>query len=287
MSAPGKHDSIAGEKVQCGVCPHDCVLAEGQTGFCRARSNRCGAVKADNYGLITSMALDPIEKKPLYRFHPGSRILSVGSFGCNLRCSFCQNHEISMCDMGKAHTVFVSPEELVKKARELLSARNIGIAFTYNEPLIGYEYVRDCAKIAKQQGLKIVLVTNGYINEGPLADILPLVDAMNIDLKAFTEDFYRGISGHIEPVKKAIELASKSCHVEITTLIIPGDNDLPDEMRALSGWLAGVGEDIPLHISRFFPRYRMTDKDATPVDTVYELAAIAREKLRYVYEGNC
>lgn len=272
--------------VLCGICPHDCVLNEGQTGFCRARSNRGGEVVADNYGLITSIALDPIEKKPLYRFHPGSRILSAGSYGCNLRCSFCQNYGISMCG-SNARTVYLSPEELTQKAIELVPEGNIGIAFTYNEPLIGYEYVRDCAKAAKEKGLKIVLVTNGYINEEPLTELLPLVDAMNIDLKAFTEEFYKRISGCIEPVKKAIETAAKSCHVEVTTLIIPGENDSEEEMRELSQWLASVDESMPYHISRFFPRYKMTDKQATPVKTVCSLADIARKKLKYVYEGNC
>ena len=274
-------------KVQCGICPQDCVLDEGQTGFCRARSVKDGAVVCDNYGLVTSMALDPIEKKPLRRFHPGSMILSVGSFGCNLRCAFCQNHEISMCSRERAHTVYVSPEELVDKALALRSSRNIGIAYTYNEPLIGYEFVRDCAALAHQNGLCNVLVTNGYVNEAPLRELLPHIDAMNIDLKAFTEEFYRTLHGHIEPVKRTITVAAAQCHVEVTTLVIPGQNDSPGEMRALAEWLAGVDPNIPLHISRFFPRYRMADGEATPVDTVYALADIARESLTDVLTGNC
>lgn len=273
--------------VQCGVCPHDCVLEEGQTGFCRARRNISGTVTADNYGLVTSMALDPIEKKPLYHFHPGSYILSIGSYGCNLRCPFCQNHEISMADKARAGAEYISPDELAAYAVKLKPRGNIGVAFTYNEPLIGYEYVRDCAETAKKQGLKVVLVTNGYVHEEPLKKLLPLIDAMNIDLKAFTESFYKSLSGHLEPVKQAITVASKQCHVEVTTLIVPGKNDTPDEMRELSGWLAGVDENIPLHISRFFPRYKMTDSSPTPVDAVYSLANIAREKLKYVHEGNC
>lgn len=274
-------------KVKCGICPQGCELEDGQTGFCRARSAEDGRVKCDNYGLLTSMALDPIEKKPLNRFHPGSAILSVGSFGCNLRCPFCQNYEISMCGAAKAHTVYVSPEELVDKALALKSARNIGIAYTYNEPLIGYEYVRDCASLARENGLYNVLVTNGYINEAPLRALLPDIDAMNIDLKAFTEEFYQTLHGHIEPVKRTISIAAAQCHVEVTTLVIPGRNDGADEMRRLSAWLAGVGQDIPLHISRFFPRYHMADTGATPVETVYMLADIARESLKYVYTGNC
>lgn len=274
-------------KVQCEICPQECVLDEGQIGFCRARSAQDGAVVCDNYGLVTSMVLDPIEKKPLRRFHPGSAILSVGSFGCNLRCAFCQNHEISMCSRERAQTVYISPEELVGKALALRSSRNIGIAYTYNEPLIGYEYVRDCAVLARQNGLKNVLVTNGYINEAPLRQLLPYIDAMNIDLKAFTEKFYRTLHGHIEPVKRTIAIAAAQCHVEVTTLVIPGQNDSPDEMRSLSEWLAAVNPEIPLHISRFFPRYHLTDGDATPVETIYALADTARASLKHVYTGNC
>lgn len=274
-------------KVTCNICPQSCELEERQIGFCRARSARDGAVVCDNYGLITSMALDPIEKKPLRRFHPGSNILSVGSFGCNLRCPFCQNYEISMCSRDRAHTAFVPPEELVERALALKPSRNIGIAYTYNEPLVGYEYVRDCAALAHEHGLKNVLVTNGYVNEEPLRALLPYIDAMNIDLKAFTEEFYRTLHGHIAPVKRTIAIAAKACHVEVTTLIVPGRNDSEDEMRSLSEWLAGISADIPLHISRFFPRYRMADGAATPVETIYALAEIARERLEYVYAGNC
>jgi pyruvate formate lyase activating enzyme len=274
-------------RVTCSICPQSCELEEGQIGFCRARSARDGVVMSDNYGLITAMALDPIEKKPLRRFHPGSTILSVGSFGCNLRCPFCQNHEISMCSRDRARTAFVSPEELVEKALAQKPSRNIGIAYTYNEPLVGYEYVRDCAAAAHEHGLKNVLVTNGYVNEEPLRALLPYIDAMNIDLKAFTEDFYRTLHGHIEPVKRTISIAAKACHVEVTTLIIPGRNDSEDEMRSLSEWLSGISTDIPLHISRYFPRYRMADGAATPVETIRALAVIARERLKYVYTGNC
>ncbi len=274
-------------KAQCEICPHRCRIEEGHTGFCRARSNHGGKVVSDNYGIITSIALDPIEKKPLKRFFPGSRILSVGSFGCNLRCSFCQNHEISMCEIPSDEAMNARPEELAEKALELRPRHNIGIAFTYNEPLVGYEFVRDCAALAKESGLKTVLVTNGYINEEPLLSLLPFIDAMNIDLKAFTEEFYKKISGSLAPVKRAIELSATRCHVEVTTLIIPGENDSHEEMRALSAWLAGIGKDIPLHISRFFPRYQMADHEATAVKSVFELAEVARENLQYVYEGNC
>jgi pyruvate formate lyase activating enzyme len=221
------------------------------------------------------------------RFYPGSKILSVGSYGCNLRCPFCQNCDISMADGERIQTVNITPEELVNKALELVPHGNIGIAYTYNEPLVGYEFVRDCAERAAEHGLKNVVVTNGCICEEPLRELLPQIDAMNIDLKGFTERFYRMIGGDLGTVKNSIRLASQSCYVEVTTLVIPGENDSEEEMRALSGWLASVNREIPLHITRFFPRWKMLDRDATPVKTVFRLAEIARENLRYVYEGNC
>lgn len=274
-------------RITCPICPQNCRLEEGQAGFCRARSNQNGKIRDDNYGQATALSLDPIEKKPLYHFHPGSYILSIGSFGCNLRCPFCQNHGISMdCDNDSA-SVYTSPEELLEKSSSLVDRGNIGAAFTYNEPLIGYEYVYDSAKLLQANGLKTVLVTNGYINEAPLLELLPYIDAMNIDLKGFSEDFYRRLSGHLEPVKKSIALAQSRCHVEVTTLIVPGWNDTAEEMIKLSRWLADLNNEIPLHISRFFPQYKLKDRPATPVETVYGLAKLARKYLKYVYEGNC
>jgi len=273
-------------KIVCEICPHRCNLEEGQVGICRARSNSGGVITSENYGLVTSLSLDPIEKKPLYRFYPGSYILSVGSFGCNLHCQFCQNYRISMADKEEAEYVYMSPEELVDRAQKLVDKGNIGLAFTYNEPLISYEYVYVCAKFAREKGLKTVLVTNGYINEKPLLEILPLIDAMNIDLKSFSAEFYRRIGGGLEDVKRTISLCADKCHVEVTTLIIPGVNDSPQEMRELSTWLASVDPEIPLHISRFFPCYQMMDKKPTSPDAVYALADIAKEKLHYVYVGN-
>jgi pyruvate formate lyase activating enzyme len=271
----------------CGLCPHRCRIEEGHTGLCGARANRDGEIVCENYGRITSLALDPIEKKPLRRFHPGSRILSAGSYGCNLRCPFCQNHSISMADGAKARTVFVSPEELTQKAQELVPQGNIGLAFTYNEPLISYEYVRDCAELCRKGGLKTVAVTNGYICEEPLRRLLPLLDAVNIDLKGFSSEFYRKLGGTLEDVKRTISICAEECHLEVTTLIVPGENDSAEEMRRLSGWLASLNPEIPLHVTRFFPYYHMTEKAPTPVETVYTLASIARSSLRYVYEGNC
>ncbi len=274
-------------RVECEICPHRCKIEEGHIGLCKARRNVNGNIVSDNYGKLTSLALDPIEKKPLYHFYPGSRILSVGSYGCNLNCPFCQNCDISMVGADGIETQQVTVPELVGKALELRSMGNIGIAYTYNEPLIGFEFVRDCATEAKEHGLKNVAVTNGYICEEPLKELLPVIDAFNIDLKGFTEEFYHKLRGDLATVKRTIELAAENNHVEVTTLIIPGENDSEEEMQELSGWLASLNPDIPLHISRFFPRYRMQDREATPVNKVYRLAAIARKHLRHVHEGNC
>lgn len=272
--------------VTCTLCFHHCVLEEGRTGLCRARANRDGAVVPLNYGRLTALALDPIEKKPLRRFHPGSVILSAGSFGCNLRCPFCQNAEIAAAGT-EAYTRDCTPEQLVQQALALREKGNIGVAYTYNEPLVGYEYVRDCAALVRRAGMVNVLVTNGTIEEAPWRALLPLLDGVNIDLKGFTEAWYRRLGGDLETVKRSIALAAEQCHLEVTTLVVPGENDSDEEMRALSGWLASVSPEIPLHVSRFFPRHLMQDRPPTPVQTVYRLAEVARERLRYVYTGNC
>ena len=271
---------------RCELCFHHCTLNEGQAGLCRARGNLGGRIVPLNYGRITALALDPIEKKPLRRFYPGSFVLSVGSFGCNLRCPFCQNAQISMTGE-ESPTGECPPEKLVRQAEILKERGKIGLAYTYNEPLIGYEYVRDCAALVHEAGMLNVLVTNGTIEDGPWRELLPLIDGVNIDLKGFTEEYYHRLGGDLETVKHSIILAAGNCHVEVTTLIVPGENDSEGEMRSLSTWLASVNPEIPLHVSRFFPRYHMTDRPPTPVDKVYRLAQVAREKLRYVYTGNC
>ena len=280
---------------KCSVCFRHCDIPEGKLGFCGGRTTRDGRVEAYNYGRITSLALDPIEKKPLARFYPGSRILSVGSFGCNLRCPFCQNHEISWDDRARefAKTAeTLSPEELVDIAEQTQAQGNIGIAFTYNEPIIGYEFVRDTATLAKARGLKNVMVSNGTAELSVLQELKPCVDAMNIDLKGFTDSYYKDVLGGDRAMVMAfIEEAVKTAHVELTTLIVPGANDSEEEMRELSRWVSGLcnpdGEAVPLHISRFFPRFHMQDRAATNVRTVYRLAEVARENLPYVYVGNC
>ena len=274
-------------KITCPICPHQCRLMPGQVGLCRARINTGSNIQCCNYGQITALALDPIEKKPLRHFYPGSNILSVGSYGCNLSCPFCQNHSISMAPGSSVELITMMPDELTDQALAYVSSRNIGLAFTYNEPLIGYEFVRDCASLNRQKGLKNVLVTNGYINKNPLLELLPLIDAMNIDLKGFTEHFYQSINGGLETVKNSIKQSAGCCHVEITTLIIPGENDSMDEIKALARWLADIDPKIPLHLTRFFPRYQYSQREATDVAALYRLADEARRYLHYVYEGNC
>ncbi|MBR2570907.1 MAG: AmmeMemoRadiSam system radical SAM enzyme [Clostridia bacterium] len=284
---------------RCDVCFRHCEIPQNRIGFCGARA--CGEerVYAANYGRITAMALDPIEKKPLRRFRPGSRILSVGSYGCNLRCPFCQNHEISWSEAAMRagdSAEEIAPEQLVHAALRLKPQGNIGLAFTYNEPLIGWEFVRDAAKLAHEAGLQNVLVTNGTAELPVLEAVSPWIDAMNIDLKGFTDRYYRQVlGGSLETVKSFIARAVQVSHVELTTLIVPGENDTVQEIRAISEWIAGltdargnaIGAEIPLHISRFFPRFRMTDREATDVRLIYRLAEAARERLKHVYTGNC
>lgn len=273
----------------CLVCMHHCRLEEGQTGLCGGRKNEGGRIVCGNYGKVTSLALDPIEKKPLRRFRPGGLVLSVGSYGCNLRCPFCQNHEISMAGPGRRmpEITEASPELLADKALKLKGLGNIGMAFTYNEPLVGWEFVRDTARLVKEKGMENVLVTNGSASLQVLEELLPFIDAMNIDLKGFRQEYYRRLGGDLETVKAFIEQAAKFCHVELTTLIVPGENDSPEEMEEEAMWIRSVGREIPLHVTRFFPRYHMTDRRATDTAVVYELADRARKYLRYVYVGNC
>ena len=279
----------------CPVCPHRCRIAEGKTGRCRARGTRDGSVVPLNYGLVTSLALDPIEKKPLARFYPGSRILSVGSYGCSLNCPFCQNWEISMSDGQefrhgrRAEDNYVSPEALADMAEHLRLQRNIGVAFTYNEPLISYEYVMDTARLLREKDLKVVLVTNGCVNDEIADTVLPLTDALNIDLKSFQDDVYRNIlGGNLAAVKNFIAKAAEQCHVELTSLIVPRMNDSEEEIRAMTQWIASLphGEEIPLHITRFFPRYRMQDRNPTEKAAILKLVEIARQRLKYVFPGN-
>jgi pyruvate formate lyase activating enzyme len=272
-------------KVECLLCPHYCKLANGKSGICGARRSNGELVELVTYGVISGYALDPIEKKPLYHFFPGTNILSMGSYGCNMRCDFCQNYSISQQSPAD-FSIKTEPDRIVKDA--LSSLNNIGIAFTYNEPVIWFEFVRDVALKAKKKGLFTVLVSNGYVNKDPLAEIISFTDAFNIDLKAFNNDFYKNLTGaHIEPVKDALKQISQAGkHLEITTLIIPGQNDSEKDMEYESEWIAGeLGKDTPFHLSRYFPMYKREDP-ATPPDTLKRLSEIASRRLNYVYSGN-
>ena len=275
------------DKIVCGLCPNACSLSEGQTGACRGRKRSGRKIVPINYGCITSAALDPIEKKPLQHFHPGSFILSVGSFGCNLHCPFCQNFEISQSGKELPHQL-VTAEALAETAREMAdkSPGNLGVAFTYNEPLIGYEFVLDTSKLLRNMGLSSVLVSNGMISEEYWRALLPYIDAANIDLKGWTQEFYDWCGGDLATVKRNIALAAGKIHIEVTTLIIPGKNDSVEDMKEEASWLASLSPEIPLHISRYFPRWR-SEIPETPVGKIMALAGTAGEYLKYVYTGNC
>jgi pyruvate formate lyase activating enzyme len=271
------------EFVQCKVCPHYCRIRPSHTGVCRVRQNIEGTLYAINYGDCATLAMDPIEKKPLYHFYPGSDILSIGARGCNLKCSFCQNWQLAHGDeVGQR----VSPEQLVDTALNYQDKGCVGIAYTYSEPFMWYEFVYDTAKLAQEAGLKNVLVTNGYINEEPLREMLPYIDAMNIDVKAFTDEFYqKNCKGDLNSVLNTVKVAAGKCHVEITTLLIPTLNDSPGELEDLVDWVSSIDPDIPLHISRYFPNYQL-DVHPTPESTLRLARSIARKKLNFVYLGN-
>lgn len=269
----------------CNVCMHRCSLSEGHTGFCGVRTVKDGKIISDNYGYITSLALDPIEKKPLKNFHPGSYILSIGSYGCNLRCPFCQNHEISQVySKEDSFARYISPEELCSIV--IKENKSIGLAYTYNEPLVGYEFVRDCSKLIHEHGKHNVLVSNGEASLETLEEILPLIDAMNIDLKGFKDDIYKAYNGSLDMVKAFIKKSVTASHVEITSLIVPDMNDSPEDMEEEAKWIASLNPDIPLHITRYFPQYKMRDKAPTSIPLMKFLAETASKYLNHVYLGN-
>lgn len=281
------YEKLDNKGVHCYLCPHNCKIPQDGRGLCGVRKNIGGQLYSLNYGEISSIGVDPIEKKPLNRFHPGSDIMSVGSVGCNLKCPFCQNHSIARVKPEEIHTYHASSDDIVAKAVSLKSQGNIGIAYTYNEPSIWYEFVYETAQKAKAKGLLNVLVTNGYISEEPLRELLPFIDAMNIDLKAFNDKFYRElVKGGLNEVKETIRRSAEHCHVEVTTLIIPGWNDSVEEMEEMAQWLASLSPEIPLHLSRYFPKYEMTDRPPTPLDTLQELKRSADRYLKHVYLGN-
>lgn len=271
------------DKIHCFLCPHNCVIENGHFGKCNVRTNEDGELFTINYGEITSAALDPIEKKPLHYFRPHSNIFSVGSFGCNFTCGFCQNYSISQF---KAKSEFTSKEDLVNTILSI--ENNIGVAFTYNEPSIWYEYVYDTAKLLKEMDptAAVVLVTNGYISEEPLKKLLPYVDAMNIDLKSFNTDYYNNLcGGSLQPVLKTIEIAWEVCHVEITTLLVSGENDKLEEVEEIAQFLSSINNEIPLHLSRYFPRYKLKN-DPTDINFMRKAEEVARKYLDKVSLGN-
>jgi pyruvate formate lyase activating enzyme len=272
-------------KLECLLCPHFCKIAEGKTGICGVRKNTGKEIVLLTYGVVSGFSLDPIEKKPLYHFFPGKNILSIGSYGCNMRCDFCQNYHISQ-NISDKLIPEVSPEEILRNS--LSAQKNIGIAFTYNEPVIWFEFVKDVALLEKSNGLFTVMVTNGYVNREPLEEFLQFTDAFNVDLKAFNNNFYKKLTGaELEPVKDSLKMIRKAGkHLEITSLIITGQNDSESEMESQVRWIANeLGKDVPFHLSRYFPMFKRNDP-TTPHNTLMKLYNIARKHLQYVYLGN-
>jgi pyruvate formate lyase activating enzyme len=279
------YEQLGNNMVKCDLCPHKCVIKENSVGVCKVRKNVNGKLYSLNYGEVSSIALDPIEKKPLFHFYPGGSIISVGTWGCNFRCQFCQNWEISQ--QRPPYVKKITPEDLVDIATEYIHEGNIGIAYTYSEPIVWYEFVYETAKLAKAKNLKNVLVTNGYINDQPLEELIPFIDAMNIDLKAFNNEFYQKVcGGRYEDVLRAIEkVHNAGVHVEVTTLIVTGGNDNFDELEEEFRTLARISSDIPLHLSRYHPAYRY-DEPPTRVEFLIEAYKLAKKYLNYVYLGN-
>jgi pyruvate formate lyase activating enzyme len=268
-------------KVKCLLCPHYCIIEKDRTGICGVRKNTDNKLFTLNYNRATSVSMDPIEKKPLYHFHPGSMILSIGTAGCNLSCGFCQNFSISQDS--NIPTQKITSGQAVEIAKK---QNSFAIAYTYNEPFIWYEFVLEAAKLAKENGIRNVLVTNGFVDPQPLKEILPYIDAANIDLKAIDDGFYKKIcGGRLEPVLNTIKAMYGRAHIELTNLVIPTLNDSEEKIKALADWVAGVGADIPLHFSRYFPCYKM-DIPPTPESTLKNARQIAMKKLKYVYIGN-
>jgi pyruvate formate lyase activating enzyme len=272
-------------KLECLLCPHFCKISEGKTGICGVRKNMGERIELLTYGVISGYSLDPVEKKPLYHFFPGFNILSVGSYGCNMRCDFCQNYHISQ-NIPKNISGDSGPGEIVNNV--LSARRNIGLAFTYNEPGIWFEFVMDTATLVKEKGLYTAMVTNGYINSDPLNELLKVIDAFNVDLKAFNNNFYKKLTGaSLEPVKSSLkQIVNAGRHLEITTLLITGQNDNKTEMENQVKWIASeLGDEIPFHLSRYFPMYKRDDP-TTPHETLTGHFEIASKYLKYVYMGN-
>ena len=272
----------------CETCPHSCKLADGQMGLCRTRVAADGVVVSQGYGRVTSLALDPIEKKPIACWRSGTTVLSLGGYGCNMRCAFCQNASIAQVGAEEVAWREITPEEVVDAAIGLRDRRCIGVAYTYNEPLVTWEFVRDTARLAHGAGLVNVLVSNGMASQAVLAEIAPLIDAANIDLKCFTEEGYRSLGGDLPTVRQTIRTLAEQpgCHLEVTTLVVPGFSDDDAQVENMARWLASLDPSIPYHLTRFFPQHRMLDVAPTPRATLNRLADIAQCHLATVLLGN-
>ncbi len=275
------YEKLDGNKVRCRLCPADCLLTDGKFGICGSRFNRNGKLMTDNFGELVTACYDPIEKKPLYHFHPGTVIFSTGANGCNFSCDNCQNWEISQT---RVATHFVAPSELVELARKNDS---IGVAYTYTEPLIWFEYIMEAGRLIKDAGLKNVIVTNGYINSEPLEELLPLIDAANIDLKGINPQFYKTVcKGKLEPIINNIRrFYEAGVHVELTNLVIPTKNDSDEDFELLTDFVTSVSRKIPLHFSAYYPTFKMKIPP-TPTETLMRAYEVAAKKLDYVYVGN-
>ena len=272
----------------CRTCPHACKLTPGQLGLCHSRRATGDAVIAEGYGRITSLALDPIEKKPISCWRPGTTVLSLGGYGCNMRCQFCQNASIAQVGADEVPWRTVEPRWLVDQAAELANRNCIGIAYTYNEPLVNAEFLVDTGTLAHEAGMVNVLVSNGMATEETLAQVAPLIDAANIDLKCFSDEGYRRLGGNLAAVKRTIEMlaALPTCHLEVTTLVVPGLSDDDAQVKEMARWLASLDAGIPYHLSRFFPHHLMADTRPTPLRTMRHLAAVASLHLPTVILGN-
>lgn len=272
-----------GDDVRCLLCPHSCLLRPEDTGVCGVRKHEPGrGLVSMNYGLVSAAAVDPIEKKPLYHWKPGSSVLSFGSIGCTMHCPFCQNWQIARCESNRSLTPADPGTPLQIARKEGLSS----VAFTYNEPIVWFEFMTESARILREEGISVVLVSNGLINSGPRDELLPLLSAANIDLKAFTDEAYHFMGGFLEPVKKTIErFFQEGVHLEITFLLVPGINDSKEDFRRMTRWMRSVSPELVLHISRYFPSHQWTEP-APSLPLLREFTEIAREDLLYVYEGN-
>ncbi|MFH1363694.1 MAG: AmmeMemoRadiSam system radical SAM enzyme [Candidatus Omnitrophota bacterium] len=280
------YEKLAQDQVCCQLCAHHCKIAPGQTGICGVRQNKQGTLYSLVYAKAIACQVDPVEKKPLYHFHPGSKIYSIATVGCNFQCGFCQNWQISQNSQGLKDSWELSPRQIVDKAK---ACGCLSIAYTYGEPTVFFEYAYDTARLAKQENLYNVFVTNGYMSKEAISLIRPYLDAANIDLKSFRQAFYRDICrAELEPVLDSIRLMKElGIWIEITTLIIPGENDSLKELENIAGFIAEVGKDIPWHISRFHPDYKFLDHQPTALESLEKAKAIGEKAgLRYVYLGN-